>query len=72
MDYAFCVKQPKKGLDGSICVMFSEISGVALYTKEGCEGEAMTGQCYVPKAAISSHELAVKSETLALDYCFSK
>jgi len=55
----------------STCVMFSDISGVALYSKADCPTTApLDAKCYVPKADISAHELAVKDETLALDYCF--
>lgn len=56
---------------GAVCMMFSEIHGVALYAKEGCPTTApLDGKCYVPSADISAHQLAVKDETLALDYCF--
>jgi len=61
------------GLEGAdkVCLMFSEIAGVALYSKADCPSEAsMDGKCYVPKVDIAAHELAVKDETVALDYCF--
>jgi len=55
----------------STCLMFSEISGVALYSKADCPTTApLDAKCYVPKVDIAAHELAVKDETLALDYCF--
>jgi len=54
---------------GGTCLMFSEITGIAVYTKEGC-GNGMGATCYVPKVDFAAHELAVKSDTLILDYCF--
>jgi len=57
----------------SVCMMFSEISGVTLYGKEGCPTTApLEGKCFVPKVDIAAHELAVKDETVALDYCFNE
>lgn len=54
-----------------VCMMFSEISGVALYSKADCPTNApLEGKCYVPKTEISAHQLAVKADTVALDYCF--
>jgi len=59
------------GVGESVCMLFSEISGVALYSKKGCPTTApKEGKCYVPKVDIDAHELAVKGNTNALDYCF--
>lgn len=55
----------------SVCMMFSEIHGVALYSKADCPTDAaLDGKCYVPKTDLAAHELEVKDDTVALNYCF--